>query len=421
MLQGIEIKNYQSHRDTCIEFHPRMNVITGSSDFGKSAIIRAILWAIMGRPMGEAFKSWSATDAEEVLVALEFDNEWFAKHRLKGKNFYEAGAFKGKLEAMKYEVPEVIQKISDITDYNIQTQHQPYFMLQMSSGDRAKKLNELVGLDIIDQVFKKLNSKIHGSKGKVSTLTESINSLEYDLEGYKNLDSVQTQILKLDADMSLHQETAHRSNLIATLLSKLSTIDKEIEEQNKMLEIFPFYQDIINKLEDYQILQEDLDFISSNYSQLTSINSALEETKVILEAEPIYTKINKQVVEYKKQADKATTLNKAIRTLYEIEENLEEETSWLAVEKSYLLVESKLGEYKNQEVFNGVIKRNLIVLTDIERSINKGEEDLEILVEDYTNIIENKKSCPTCGSAITDSVVASIKVDLLSKNKFKGF
>ena len=52
MIKSIQIKNIQSHKDTSLEFSPGINAIVGSSNNGKSAVLRALYWARYNRPLG---------------------------------------------------------------------------------------------------------------------------------------------------------------------------------------------------------------------------------------------------------------------------------------------------------------------------------------------------------------------------------
>ena len=52
MISKIELKNIQSHKDTTIELDPGINIIVGSSNNGKSTIMRAINWVTYNRPLG---------------------------------------------------------------------------------------------------------------------------------------------------------------------------------------------------------------------------------------------------------------------------------------------------------------------------------------------------------------------------------
>ena len=45
-LKRVRLENFQSHKNSIIDFDRGLNVIVGPSDSGKSAIIRAIKWAL---------------------------------------------------------------------------------------------------------------------------------------------------------------------------------------------------------------------------------------------------------------------------------------------------------------------------------------------------------------------------------------
>ena len=42
MIKKLHLKNCQSHKDSLLEFSPRLNVFVGDTDSGKSAIIRGL-------------------------------------------------------------------------------------------------------------------------------------------------------------------------------------------------------------------------------------------------------------------------------------------------------------------------------------------------------------------------------------------
>ena len=54
-IQEVTIEGYQSHTNSTFCLSPGLTVITGPSDAGKTAIIRALLWFACNAPTGEAF------------------------------------------------------------------------------------------------------------------------------------------------------------------------------------------------------------------------------------------------------------------------------------------------------------------------------------------------------------------------------
>ena len=45
-IKTVKIHDFQSHEDSFMEFEKGLNIIVGPSDSGKSAVIRAIKWAL---------------------------------------------------------------------------------------------------------------------------------------------------------------------------------------------------------------------------------------------------------------------------------------------------------------------------------------------------------------------------------------
>ena len=65
MIKSLKIENFQSHKDSYLEFSNGINIISGKSNNGKTAILRALNWVITNRPQGIAFKS-TFSDKKEI-------------------------------------------------------------------------------------------------------------------------------------------------------------------------------------------------------------------------------------------------------------------------------------------------------------------------------------------------------------------
>ena len=80
-IQEVTIEGYQSHTNSTFRLSPGLTVITGPSDAGKTAIIRALRWFAFNEPTGEAFlhtirnPDGSIKEAvDQVKVSVTFDN-----------------------------------------------------------------------------------------------------------------------------------------------------------------------------------------------------------------------------------------------------------------------------------------------------------------------------------------------------------
>jgi exonuclease SbcC len=370
MLKSVEIKNFRSHRNTIINFHSGFNVITGSSDNGKSAIIWAFIWAMFNRPSGDSIKSWAASTDDPVEVAMEFDTDWFIKKREGTKNIYECSDNDGNLihyEALRGSVPEVIQQIVNITDYNIQTQAKPYFMLQDSPGDRAKKLNELVGLDIIDSVSKILNGKISVAKTDIVKLNKSIASLSEELKAYEYLPSVEGKIKKLCSTINEQKEVNLRLNLLVSLRDSLMQIDAEIAKQKRIL--------------------------------------SLEEK---------YLELKEKVTKWEETKTKLATLTNLKNNLVTINESIELEKEWLSIEPHYLILKNKLIKWEETKTGINNLKKTKDSIVSLDSEIKtKKDYLLNTIIEKYIQTLRSAKTCPYCDNSIQEKSIESIKNKLI--------
>ena len=94
MIEGLKISNFQSHRDSSLEFSPGVNALVGDSDCGKSAVMRALLWVITNQPQGDAHVSnWLKDKKGKVKgicqVSVLLDTGTVTRSRGKDENSYE--------------------------------------------------------------------------------------------------------------------------------------------------------------------------------------------------------------------------------------------------------------------------------------------------------------------------------------------
>lgn len=96
MIRSIHLQNLQSHKDTKLEFSDGVNVIVGSSDSGKSAILRGLGWVATNRPAGDEFRSdWAGKENTSVSIQLstgEYSGEYVERIKGPSINAYSTGS-----------------------------------------------------------------------------------------------------------------------------------------------------------------------------------------------------------------------------------------------------------------------------------------------------------------------------------------
>jgi len=256
MISKAVINNFQSWKQVELSLDPGVNVIIGQSDSGKSAILRAIRWALWNRPMGDQFKShW----AKNTFVSLEFDDCVIDRGKSRSDNYYSLQAGNDApltYKAFKHDPPQDILDAHRLTDLNFQSQIAPFFLLQSSSGEVAKYLNSVAGLQDIDIVQASTDKDIRGLYQDKSSAERNIQQLQEDLKEYDGLEE------------------------IGELIQQAENIENEINQSQKKR------QWAKGKIEQIQQLQErigeikrKLDAIKSPVEKAVKINDKIEQLR----------------------------------------------------------------------------------------------------------------------------------------------
>ena len=119
MINKLSIANYQSHKHSILNFHSGVNVIVGTSDSGKSGVVRALRFATSNTPRGDAFRShWGG----ETAVEIECSDCSVLRTKTNSENVYLLND-KTDFRAFGTEVPEEISKALNIDEaVNLQKQ-----------------------------------------------------------------------------------------------------------------------------------------------------------------------------------------------------------------------------------------------------------------------------------------------------------
>lgn len=239
MIDQFEIVNFQAHQLSNLEFDPGVNVIQGTSNSGKSSIIRALRWLILNQPRGDSFKRHDIKKTEDVAATIvKYDgtvvsrcrnskvNEYFLEDTEKDSDLV--------FEALRSNVPEEISTALNLTALNIQSQFTPHFLLADTPGEVARTLNQYTGLEVIDRVLKAATGNLLKIGNTITTVTEQIEKQEQIVSDLKYVDalSVEKEKLKTAADR-MDSITITTSKLLLQL-AMLMTDENQIEKLKKI-------------------------------------------------------------------------------------------------------------------------------------------------------------------------------------------
>lgn len=230
MIKSLEIKNVQSHKNSRLEFSPGINALVGTSNNGKSAILRALYWAVNNRPLGVEvlLSNWAydknGKQIDEMSVKVEKNNSTLIRRKSKTENEYIIDG--EKLEAIKTDVPEQVKEFFALSETNMQKQQDAPFLLSLSSGKIAEYFNRIVRLDIIDRVLSNAESSRRKMRNQLETSENTEKKLEKELEKFDWLENVGKLIEKYKVVNSICLEISGKRKELEESVNEFEEIEK---------------------------------------------------------------------------------------------------------------------------------------------------------------------------------------------------
>lgn len=196
MLKQVRLKNFQSHKDTTIELVSGVNTFIGTSDHGKSSIMRAINLVADNSPRGTQFIShWIISDkgkpVENTEVELVFEDGRTVR-RVKGvDNLYVTDdGEEFDYAAFGSSVPDEILEIINLSDTNIQKQEQNFFLFAESAGEVIRRINKYTNLDMIDTALSRAESDSRKNKSEIKTAVSQLADVRDKKTSFEILDTL---------------------------------------------------------------------------------------------------------------------------------------------------------------------------------------------------------------------------------------
>ena len=255
MIEKLILKNIQSHKNTEINFHSGINIITGESDQGKSVIIKAIRWIMENRPIGNSMisdtikKNGKILKNKQGLVELFIDNKKIT--RFKGnENGYVFN--EKRLKAIGTDVPREILDFLRLSEINLQSQKDFWFLINKGSIDITKYLNKLIGIDIADEIISKQKESLNDRKKKHKFFEEEKRKIEKKLDKLKWTKKAERLLLKYEMFIEKKDRLEEDKLIIKESIERYRKY-KKINENNKLNSIkrlFDYYKKLIIQKEE---------------------------------------------------------------------------------------------------------------------------------------------------------------------------
>ncbi|MFX0132404.1 MAG: hypothetical protein ACFFDN_02035 [Candidatus Hodarchaeota archaeon] len=322
MIRSIELINFQSHKKTSLSFSEGINSIIGSSDKGKTSILRSLYWTIFNRPSGDSFVShWAKNDKKQLEeCSVNINNELIRK-RDKDFNGYilNGQSFK----ALKSDVPEEIKTYLNISEVNIQKQLDKPFLLGETSGEIARFFNRIIKLDEIDKILSLTESKKRETKRIIENHFLDKEDLEKKYKSFEGLELIGELINKLD---KLFKKISRKENQIKELteyIDSYKSLNNKIKKYIILIDLeknVKEWESLVNKISVLKKEKNDLFYLSK---ELNVHNKILIHTKSLPEIEKKFTQIRSLSKDLKEKKIKINNLDSLIEKYYDSQSIIE--------------------------------------------------------------------------------------------------
>lgn len=353
-IKYIRLTNFQNHKNTVIKLEDGLNMLTGSNDNGKSAIVRAIAFVYYGKSVEECIfwgENFTSVELEffDGAAVRRIKHKDYNKIEIKNPDETEFKSYKG--FGTKY--PEIVLDFlkapmihKELGYLAYSEQSNKNFLIDILPSHLPNVISAIIGVDDLEEASKALSTK-------TLRINDKINSLENEI---KEIDE------EIESDYSLLDECLDAYDDAKNFFDEAESIEKNLSAmklyQDSYSEIIKKGNKIKNEIKYYKQI---IDILSSNIDEIEEIN---DNTK---DMEDLFSLANKN-------RDKFEQAEKFINT---VQPFVDEDNNIKAAEKISTTL-SLLKDYIEKE-------NNFKIKID----------DVEKTLENINQIINQKQSIET--------------------------
>jgi len=367
VLSRVTLTNFQSHKLLDLELGA-FTTLTGGSNGGKSAVLRAILALVRNDSAGDYLRHGQKT----LSVKLTFDTgdtvEWV---KGSGENKYilnRPGEKEQVFDKVGAGVPDEVAEVlrlgpivvgkGDKQYVNFHQQLESPFLISATPGDVAKLFGELTSASQLYTAVNEGNRVARGFNATRSTRMGDLRQTKIDLEDFSDLEAQQEALSTVKGLLEAAENVCVRSETLEKGLSKVLDVDNRITEASKLV-------DRLSGVE------------SSSLDELLEAGTAVETLQSLIDAyETCIRRISKGTngLVY---LDKATS------------------TDLSALQAADTALEAL-------QTLSAHLETNGAAESRLEADIASAEGDIERLTEQVQELVQELSTCLECNQHLTD-------------------
>lgn len=327
MIRSVEIQNFQAHRQSNLEFSEGLNCIVGTSDSGKSSILRALYWVLQNRPSGDSLRSyWGG----KTSVRAVFDNGSIERSKDKIEEYVIND--KTSLKAFGLSVPDEVLTLHNMSEINVSKQMDRVFLLDNSPGEVATYFNKVAGLDRIDRAQQNVEKEIRSLTSDIKYKTAEQEKLNIQLQDFDYIEKYEIRLEILEEMERKKDVLSIRTAKFIKHFNSLVDLENEIEEASTILQYEKQVQQLQDQLWDLDVLKAKKNKLNSIVIDYYNLTMHMEESQSLLTLETPLNSLLEKIEDRKKLNTPFVALNKLVKSLKGISISLEEENRNLSLQ-----------------------------------------------------------------------------------------
>ena len=321
MIKSVYIKNFKNHVETFVELDTGINIISGSSHNGKSALLKAMYWCLFNKPDGLGFKRLDSKGAVEVRITFD-DGSIVERKRSKTLNEYNITYPNGETKTLKAlgrgTIPEEVSEVTQMNEINFQTQFSEFFLLHDSGGAIAKQLNAAVGMGEIDKAIKNAASIVKKANKDADRAKDELKEISEELSHIPDLTLIKEKVVALKELEAKESEVKRDKQSLDSLISQYEVVEDQLYSIPSTRSLKRKISEMEGLLDKYRELEQNYDALDASVKQLGRIEQSLLSIPKISGRR--ITKLERMLTEYKELETQMKTLDSFI--------NEHERTAW---------------------------------------------------------------------------------------------
>lgn len=427
----VGLKDFQSHKNTVVNFESGFNVIVGASDSGKTAIKRGIESVLYNKYVGaEYIREGQKSFSNYVLFndGLRITREKGGR----GLNRYLIEYPNGeKLELNNFgvKVPQevldahgmyLVELGKEVDSLNCAYQLAGPFFLQNTSGERAAIIGSIAKTQIIDEAVSDTMSKHREQRKELKALQTTNKQIESELSTYNEwIDEAKILLENIEKDYEELNKCIEKHTKLNSTISSLENNEVTASIQRNIIEMYNdiYVQEsklleIISKFNDVKVLENKYNRLNLDIERKNDLEIKVKTYDGIDETIKYIDEINALFNKYNSISNKVSLIEQYTAKKNNLENIIESFTGTDDVLKNLDILEKDIVKYSNlikkMDALEVLYQRKAKGMSIID-SLSK---NIEESISKYQNALDELGVCPVCYSVITEEQFRNIKSNL---------